>query len=499
VGVGLGAALDYISQSSAHAGAFAPRANDGKKEMAVGYGGKSVLDAADVRRFDGYIRVWDSKMWKVLFEDEDAVYRFSQELYKAVGFDELAYSNSRVSATTKLLVRSCRVPVVLGGGGGGDMINLNNGMVRIEARGVQLLAHDKEALFTTCLPFNFDPAASCPTWDLIVKRVMMMDSDLIVSLQDALGYLFLRTTNFEKMIGFVGEGENGKSTVQTVLKMLLGAQGYSAQPLHKLTQPGSIGEYSRASLEGRWVNFTNELSPKDLASEEFKNLISGEDIAAREPYGKPFTIRNAPKQLAAMNTTDKLIKENTHGFQRRLHMIPFNYRIQSADKDPQLWQKLGSELPGIFNWVMAGAVRVLNNRKLTEAQVILDLKADVLRDANSVQQFLEEQCHTYVPHWSTLDSAEKQRQVIKVNELYLGYKEFTAANGYFAYGRNRFAKEVEKLGVTKVRENLRVQGTVLRLSGFRLGMSSSAMWPVDEDETAGVTKSLGYKPFKVGV
>lgn len=457
--------LDRVA-GSAHAGAFGKKATKDIKAEAAGYGGQEMLMDADVRRFAGYIRRWNGRKWEVMFEDDDAVYRFAQKVCLALGLEDIAYNNSRLTGIARHLRGSVAVPrdAKLSG----DLINLNNGMIRIDPNGVALLPHDREALFTTCLPFDYQPLAICPTWEVIARRVMMDDPELVTALQDAMGYLMLRTLNVEKMIGFVGEGENGKSTVQTVLKMLLGTDGYSAQPLHKLTHEGSLGEYARAALEGKWVNFTNELSPKDLSSEEFKNLISGEDIAAREPYGKPFVIRHAPKQLAAMNTTDKLVKEQTHGFQRRLHLIPFDYRIKPEDKDPLLWQKLQAELPGIFNWVLEGSLRVARARRLTEAQRMCTLKDNVLRDANNVQQFMEECCHLPSKPFASVENDERPKAVVGVNELYLHYKNFAGMNGYFPLGRNRFAAELERLGAEKVRETLRVKGVVHRVSGFYL-------------------------------
>ena len=91
-----------------------------------------------------------------------------------------------------------------------------------------------------------------------------------------------------------------------------------------------------------------------------------------------------------MNSTEALIREKTHGFERRLHLIPFNYRLRDEHKDDRLFEKLEAELPGILNWVLEGARRVTENKRLSRSAAMMKLFTQVKRDADPVMQFVEE-------------------------------------------------------------------------------------------------------------
>jgi len=53
--------------------------------------------------------------------------------------------------------------------------------------------------------------------------------------------------------------------------------------------------------------------------------------------------------IALMMTPD-----DDDGIWRRLQMIPFNRRFSESERDPDLYEKLLLELPGILNWALDG-------------------------------------------------------------------------------------------------------------------------------------------------
>jgi len=266
----------------------------------------------------------------------------------------------------------------------------------------------------------------------------------------------LRRSNFELMLGFVGDGENGKSTVLKVLKLLVGRSGYSAQPIKVLVKDSSEGQYARAALSGKLINLTNELTPASLEADAFKDLISGEDITARAIYGAPFVLATVPKQVVAMNSTDGLVKERTHGFERRLHLIPFNYRLRDEHKDERLFEKLEAERSGILNWVLEGARRVTENGRLAKSAAMKALFEAVKRDADPVQQFAEE-CLQYVDA-DDLGYDDVMDGVVGSNEMLAAYQEFCSANGYRALGRNKLLNQLVRHDVRQIDVTKRAKG-----------------------------------------
>lgn len=466
-------AMLYLSEAPLHAAAFDAKASPKTREQAVGWVCQHIFEIADIRMIEGVMRWFDGVLWTPVFREEGELFRWIQEIYRQLGFGALASNVSAVTNVENLIKRTVRVST---GSGAGNFVNLQNGMINLDT--MKLVPHDREELFITALPFAYDAAAKAPVWEAFVARIMCGSAPLIEALQNAMGYLFTRNLHLEIMIGLVGEGANGKSTLIDVIAELVGETGASYMPLQTITKASGDGLYSRVGLSGRWVNFTQELSPRTMESTEFKNLITGKNIIARDPFGKTFTIASAPKQVCAMNSTEHLIKERTHGFMRRLWLIPFNYTVPEQERDRWLAEKLRKELAGIFNWVLDGTSRVLTNGCLSQSAEMVRLKSQIELDSNPVQQFMLERT---APHEGlNPDEIEPKNKlynmVVGVSEMYQKYKEFCDHNNYRPLGRNKFSHEVERLGYMKLNFPVKIDGLLEKVSGFYLQLLKPAEW-----------------------
>lgn len=450
---------DIIEASAVFGEAVAdPKATKNLKEAAVSFALGVRADRQAMSIVEGEVRRYNGVFWEEAFAGKTAGHNFVRDAVVECGFPVLAHENAFTTAVHAFFMKNMSLQTLTDTG---DYLNLRNGVLRIDRDGVRKLPHAPDYLFTSVLDYDYAPGAVCPVWETVVDRVMCGDAETVAAFQDAMGYLMLRRSNFEKMIGFVGEGENGKSTVLKVLKMLVGRSGYSAQPIKVLVKDSSEGQYARAALAGKLINLTNELTPSSLEADAFKDLISGEDITARAIYGAPFVLATVPKQVVAMNSTDGLVKERTHGFERRLHLIPFNYRLRDEHKDDRLFEKLEAERSGILNWVLEGARRVTAKGRLSKSPAMKALFEAVKRDADPAQQFFEE-CLECVDveelgYDDVMDGVSSSAAVLAA------YQEFCAANGYrFPLGRNKLLTRLLGLGVQQVDTVRRAQGRPAR-------------------------------------
>ena len=460
-------ARELISHHPVYNYAVQMGAKPEEKETAVVWVANHILKQVGVRRIEGSLHLFDGKVWQPFLREENGVARFATAVCRAAGFPWLADSPARLPRIAKLVLRDVRE---LERRSEFDALNLQNG---VYVMGKGLCKHDPRFVFTSVLPYSYDASATCPTWETVVSRVMLGSPEMVEALQDAIGYLLLPKFNLEKMICFVGEGSNGKTTVNKVVRMLVGANNYSSQRLHMLTKEGGEGAYARAAMVGKLINITEELSPKAMESTLFKEIVSGDEVDARWPYGRPFTLARCPKQLASTNTTDRLVQERTEGFQRRLHLIPFNYRIVDADKDTQIANKLAVELPGILNWVLAGAARVMKQQRLGTAPEMTHLFEKVVRDSSTTQQYFEERLDQIpVP-----DKREDwPKTVCHIGPIYEDYVRYCQDNGYHPVGRNKFSRELERLGAVKINKSLTVRNKSLKASGFWLRLLKPHEW-----------------------
>ena len=451
-----------------HSKALEPKAPVTDLENAINFILKD--KAAEYLKIDGFIRQFNGKIWEISFNDNDSamIREMVQDLMEAVAtpvFVKLASNYSATSKSIKYFEENIKTRIPRRQG---NYLNLENGILEITEGEVTLLPHDASYLFTSSLPYSYDAEATCPVWEELVNRIMCNDPDLVKALQESLGYMFVQSKNFEKMIGFVGEGANGKSTVMKVMKWLVGDSGYSTCSLKEVLKAGNEGDYRRAQMAGKLFNLTTELSPEDIVADAFKALISGEGITGRRIYGEPFAIEPAPKQVSAMNKTSHLIKEKTHGFERRFHLIPFYYTVPDNQRDPDLDSKLLAELSGILNWCLKGAQEVVRNNKLFVADAMIALFEKVKLDSNPVQQFLNDRIEVFDPIHIDYDTVD---QIISGKVLYPIYCEYIKENGYKPLGRNTFLAEIRRLGVQPIhttyskpkRPNKSVKGYPVRI------------------------------------
>ena len=86
------------------------------------------------------------------------------------------------------------------------------------------------------------------------------------------------------------------------------------------------------------------MSPQ-LNEARMKALTGGDPITARVLYRDWFTFKPVAKFWLAFNHRPT-VTDGSHGFWRRVHMIPFNRQFD-PETEPDLADKLRAEAPGV--------------------------------------------------------------------------------------------------------------------------------------------------------
>ena len=109
-----------------------------------------------------------------------------------------------------------------------------------------------------------------------------------------------------------------------------------------------------AALKGARAVMTTEVDEGSFLSESLIKLMTGGDpIAARSLYAEPIEFVPCFKLFVAGNHK-VVIRGTDEGIWRRIHLVPFEVTIAPEARDPNLFDKLKAELPGILNWAIAG-------------------------------------------------------------------------------------------------------------------------------------------------
>src|SRR5690606_30207129 len=105
-------------------------------------------------------------------------------------------------------------------------------------------------------------------------------------------------------------------------------------------------------------------------------------------------------------------------FFRRFLIIPFRVTIPEERQDKNLSTKIiRQELPGIFNWIMAGMLRLLEKKKFTSSTIVEEEVNKFRRESDSVLSFIDDN-----------DYYRSCTEEIKLKELYQEYRQYCVEN-----------------------------------------------------------------------
>ncbi len=320
------------------------------------------------------------------------------------------------------------------------LINLRNGTFELTPSGNRLRLFNREDFITYQLPFEYNPEAKSPLFEKFLDHVLP-DKDRQRVLAEFLGYIFVRTDylKLEKALLLYGTGANGKSVFYDIVNALLGPENVSSFTLENLTQKEG---YYRAMIADKLVNYASEISDRANAS-YVKQLASGEDTDGRLPYGEPFIVKNYAKLIFNLNQLPRDV-EHTNAYFRRLLIVPFEVTIPEEDQDKQLAKKIiESELSGVFNWVLQGLDRVLQNKAFTDCLAINQAREEYAVNSDNVRLFIDDNNYTPSPeHW------------LLIKDLYIAYRSYCIEDGNKPLNKHNFIKRLRSLKIVIEKRNI---------------------------------------------
>ncbi|MDN3205658.1 DNA primase family protein [Algoriphagus sediminis] len=322
------------------------------------------------------------------------------------------------------------------------LINLQNGTFEVSPNGTQIRPFDRRDFLTYQLPFEYDPQAKAPIFEAYLNKVLP-DIERQKILAEYLGFVFVKhgsnRLKEEKALILYGTGANGKSVFFEIVSALLGSQNTSNYSLQSLTNENG---YFRAKLANKLVNYASEINGK-LESSVFKQLVSGEPVEARLPYGEPFTLKQYAKLIFNCNELPKDV-EHTNAYFRRFLIIPFDITIPPQEQDKQLHSKIiEQELSGVFNWVLNGLNRLLEQKRFTDCEAAKLALEQYKCESDSVKMLMEEKGYQVTADTYT-----------KVTDLYNEYKSFCIDDGFKPVNKSNFRKRLSSYGVLIDRKNV---------------------------------------------
>ena len=263
------------------------------------------------------------------------------------------------------------------------VVALLNGALNSVTR--EFTPHSPAYKAKTRLPVTYDPDADCPTIKAFLRRVA---GDSLPFLQEWTGYHLLKDYRFQRCVVLVGEGDNGKSTLLSLLTVFLGTWNVTGQSLYRL----SSNRFASAELYFKLANIAADIGPDELRhTGTLKMLTGGDWITAERKNRDPFKYMNYAKLSFSCNQLPRTPDE-TLAFYKRFIVVLFSETIPRGEQDPTLLEKMTTpcELSGLLNWALEGLDRLLRQGGFTEAGTALERRELYKRMSDPVTGFVND-------------------------------------------------------------------------------------------------------------
>jgi putative DNA primase/helicase len=346
-----------------------------------------------------------------------------------------------VSAVTDLVKTAIHKPLHEFNIGEPDTVNCRNGELVLGNGVWRLTPHCRDNYRTTQIPVIYDPDAEAPLFKRFLEQIFHDDPDAAEKSQallEMMGYTLMAHCRYERFVILVGSGANGKSVFLAILEALCGTQSVAG------VQPSKFGSpFQRAHLHLKLANIVTEIKQGEVIDDaSLKSIVSGEPTTVEHKHKDPFVMRPFSTCWFGTNHMPHT-RDFSEALFRRALVIRFNqvFKPERGNHDPELKDKLITELPGIFNLALNAYARAVQAR-FTEPASAEEARSDWRLEADQVSQFVAEEC-VRDPHFE-----------LPIRDLYQNYRCWADQNGiYNKLTMKSFRDRLTQLGFGKDRTN----------------------------------------------
>lgn len=315
-------------------------------------------------------------------------------------------------------------------------LNIENGTLDLTTG--DLLPHQPDDLISKMAPVQFDPDAACPRWIAFLEEIFEGDADRIRYMQKALGYTLTGKTTERAVFFLWGVGKNGKSTLLTVMSILLGdyAQKTPTETIMAKRNDGGIPNDIAALKGARLVTASETEENRRLNVAKVKDMSGNEELTARFLHGEFFKFR--PQFKLWLSTNHKpVIPGNDRAMFDRCKLVPFTYRVPDDKIDKELEAKLLAEAPGILNWLIEGCL-AWQQEGLQPPKIVQDATDQYRQEMDQLGAFIADRCIVGPDYRAA------------TGDLYAAFKAWCEVNGERAgtstwFGRQLTEREFDKV------------------------------------------------------
>jgi phage/plasmid-associated DNA primase len=224
--------------------------------------------------------------------------------------------------------------------------------------------------------------------------------------------------------------------------------------LHDATAISSVGtgdfgkERSRTAMLGKLVNISNEVAAHSHAADDFlKSVVAGDPVMVRFLYHEPFSVRLPTRIIVTCNEMFR-VRDTSGAVEARMLMLTCNNFVPEEERDPQLAEKLRSELPGLFNRMVKAEQRLRDRGRFDPPSSHMEQLNSFTLEKDHVREWLLERTNE-----GKRVSDPEVNCPNTTNEnavLYLDFAEWSKLNGYKQISKIVWAKRLNQIRLPAV-------------------------------------------------
>lgn len=259
-----------------------------------------------------------------------------------------------------------------------------------------------------------------------------LGASYIETLREFIGLLMTPVTLYQKILGIVGPKRSGKGTIGRVIRALAGKENVASPTLTSLTnEHGLQGLYQKTVALIGDASINSNQGDTARAVERLKS-ISGEDPQQINPKGKAYIeVDRLRVRFVIMANELQKLSDPTGALAGRFIYLLTTQSFYGRE-DVHLEKRLMAELPGIFNWALAGYFRLKERGHFIET--------DAGKEAKAMAEELGSPVISFVREWCVM----KEGKQVRTQDLYEAYTRWCQEAGRGKMGRTRFYEEFQR-------------------------------------------------------
>ena len=307
----------------------------------------------------------------------------------------------------------------------------------LDLREGELESYTADEYHKVSIDIDYDPDATCEGIDEFFHEVV--NAQNVPTLYRLAAHMLVKTYISEKAAMFVGEGANGKSTVEELYRRFLGKQNVSSRGLRRLVNY----KFAANNLRGKLANLEGDLSPQELnESRMFKKLTGGDEVTADIKSESSIDFRNHATLVFAVNEVPES-PEDSEGWWRRWMYIQFPHQFKGDDAEPeeQILDRIASEdqLEGL----LARAVEEIQRYDETgeffpDSDSVDETREQMKNAANPVRDFV-------TVAFDAVEEPEESFGRVRKNVAVNAYDAYAEANNLPRMNSNKLKEEIQNL------------------------------------------------------